>query len=195
MPLVLPTTPGPREAHVRPVTARADLNPAFGDGQQRLGRKGSRYALDVEMPSLSYVETLAWSDLDDETDTVVMEVPQPGLDTGEPGLPRVNGGGQAGRSLVIDGVTPGYVFRKGQYLSVKLAALGGTWFLYRARAAATANGAGQLIVPLRTMLRWPPTDNDVVEIARPVIEGFARHEGAPVQVTHEVEFGFTVEER
>ena len=35
----------------------------------------------------------------------------------------------------------------------------------------------QANVFLRTMLRFPPADNDVVEIAQPMIEGFVRDLG------------------
>lgn len=154
---------------MRLISARNPLNPAFGGPTLRLLRKGAKYALDFTMPPMTYVDALAWSDLEAETDTVVMPVPQPGLVIGNPGAPRVNGAGQSGMNLQIDGVTPGYELRKGQLVSVSV---DDQWFLYKARAAATATSGGILTIPLRTMLRRSPADNAVVEIADPKIEGF-----------------------
>jgi hypothetical protein len=185
--------PGPRSAHVRPVSRRAKLEPEFGGETMRLNRKGSRYAMDVELPPLTYAESLAWTDLEEETATVVMEVPQPGVNTGLPGAGVVvDGDDQAGTTLRLRAVTPGYVFRKGWYLSVST---GGFWFLYRSRATAMADADGVLEIPLRTMLREPHADGDVVELRRPVIEGFATYEGAPIEVTQMTELRFTIEER
>ena len=130
---------------------------------------GSRYAWDFEMPPQRYEAAQDWSDIDSEGETCVMPIPQPGVDTGAPGLPRVNGAGQSGSSIVLDGLTPQYVFRRNWWLSV---VTGGQRFCYRGRAEVVANGSGQMTIPLRTMLRVPHADNDVVEIAEPKVEGF-----------------------
>lgn len=190
--LVLPTDPAPANMGIAMITAKNVLAPAFGDGEQELLRKGSRYALTFQMPPMRYVTSMDWDDLMAEGDTVVMTVHQPGFDTGAPGTPRVNGAGQAGSALVIDGLTNGYVIRKGQFLSVITQ---GRRFLYRAKANVTVSG-GTATVPLRTMLRFPPADNDVVEIAQPMIEGFVRDLGEwAVGVDRLVGLQFTVRER
>lgn len=190
--LVLPTDPAPADMGIAMITAKNVLAPAFGDGEQELLRKGSRYALTFQMPPLDYVETMDWDDLMAEGDTVVMKVHQPGFDTGAPGTPRVNGAGQSGSTLMIDGLTNGYVIRKGQFLSVITQ---GRRFLYRAKASVTVSG-GTATVPLRTMLRFPPADNDVVELAQPMIEGFVRDLGEwSVGVDRLVGLQFTVRER
>lgn len=190
--LVLPTDPAPANIGVAMITAKNVLAPAFGDGEQELLRKGSRYALTFQMPPMRYVTSMEWDDLMAEGDTVVMKVHQPGFDTGAPGTPRVNGAGQSGSALVIDGLTNGYVIRKGQFLSVITQ---GRRFLYRAKANVTVSG-GTATVPLRTMLRFPPADNDVVEIAQPMIEGFVRDLGEwSVGVDRLVGLQFTVRER
>jgi hypothetical protein len=192
--LTLPTSPSPRSVTPRLVSARNELTPAFGGTVQRLNRKGSRYALDVEMPPMRYADALAWDDILSETDTVLMPVPQPDLVLGAPGSPLVNGAGQAGNALAIDSLTPGYVIRKGQWFSV---IANSRRYLYRASAAATANGSGQVTVGLRTMLRYPPADNAVVEIAVPMIEGFARvsDDAFMVGIERLVSLKFTIEER
>jgi len=190
--LVLPTDPAPANMGIAMITAKNVLAPAFGDGEQELLRKGSRYALTFQMPPMRYVTSMDWDDLMAEGDTVVMKVHQPGFDTGAPGTPRVNGAGQSGSALVIDGLTNGYVIRKGQFLSVITQ---GRRFLYRAKANVTVSG-GTATVPLRTMLRFPPGDNDVVEIAQPMIEGFVRDLGEwSVGIDRLVGLQFTVRER
>lgn len=190
--LVLPTVPAPANMGIALISAKNVLAPAFGDGEQELLRKGSRYALTFQMPPMRYVTSMDWDDLMAEGDTVVMKVHQPGFDTGAPGTPRVNGAGQSGTTLIVDGLTNGYVIRKGQFLSVITQ---GRRFLYRAKASVTVSG-GAATVPLRTMLRFPPADNDVVEIAQPVIEGFVRDLGEwSVGVDRLVGLQFTVRER
>lgn len=190
--LVLPTVPAPANMGIALISAKNVLAPAFGDGEQELLRKGSRYALTFQMPPMRYTTSMEWDDLMAEGDTVVMKVHQPGFDTGAPGTPRVNGAGQSGSALVLDGLTNGYVVRKGQFLSVITQ---GRRFLYRAKANVTV-ASGTATVPLRTMLRFPPADNDVVEIAQPMIEGFVRDLGEwSVGVERLVGLQFTVRER
>jgi hypothetical protein len=190
--LTLPTDPAPAKMAVAMVSAKNTLTPAFGGAEQELLRKGSRYALTFSMPVMTYVQSMEWDDLMAEGDTVLMRVFQPGLVIANPGTPLVKGAGQAGTSLVIDGLPNGYVIRKGQFLSVVSA---GQRFLYRAKASATSV-AGTATVPLRTMLRRPPNDNDVVEIAQPMIEGFVRELGEwSVGVDRLVGLQFTVRER
>ena len=190
--LTLPTDPAPAKMAVAMVSAKNTLTPAFGGAEQELLRKGTRYALTFFMPVMTYVQSMDWDDLMAEGDTVLMRVFQPGLVIPNPGAPLVKGAGQAGTSLVIDGLPNGYVIRKGQFLSVVSA---GQRFLYRAKASATSV-AGTATVPLRTMLRRPPNDNDVVEIAQPMIEGFVRDLGEwAVGVDRLVGLQFTVRER
>lgn len=191
--LVLPRDPAPSNMTVGLVSAKNDLTPAFGGDDQSLLRKGTRYALTFQMPPMRYVTSMNWDDLMAEGDTVLMRVFQPGFDVGAPGAPLVNGGAQAGTSLIVDGLTPNYIVRKGQFLSI---VTGGQRFLYRVRAAVVANGSGQATIPLRTMLRRPPSNNDVVEIAQPMIEGFVREMGEwSVGVDRLVGLQFTVRER
>lgn len=189
--LTLPTDPAPAKMAIAMVTAKNTLTPAIGGAEQELLRKGTRYALTFSMPVMTYVQSMDWDDLMAEGDTVLMQVHQPGLVIPNPGTPLVKGAGQAGTSLVIDGLPNGYVIRKGQFLSVVSA---GQRFLYRAKASATSV-AGTATIPLRTMLRRPPNDNDVVEIAQPMIEGFVRDLGEwAVGVERLVGLQFTVRE-
>lgn len=191
MSLILPSDPAPNHMSIELISTKNTLTPAAGGDEQEIRRKGSKYALTFSM-LMTYVQSMEWGDLMAEGETVVMKVHQPGLVVGSPGSPRVKGSAQIGSSLLIDGLTPGYVIRKDQFMSV---ITDGQRFLYRARAAVTATG-GEATVPLRTLLRRPPSDNAVVEIAQPMIEGFPREvSNIEVGVDRLVRLQFTVRER
>lgn len=195
MPLILPTWPGPSSMTPRPIFTRNETRPASGAGPVgRNLRPGTRWAWDIELPAMSYVESLAWDDLLSEDETVVMEILQPGLVIGAPGAPLINGANQSGRTLNLKGLTPGYVFRKGQWLSL---IQNGQRFAYKSSAAATADGSGNMALPLRTMLRVPTLNNAVVEIAQPMVEGWPTvdTDSLTVGVDGLVSPRFTVEER
>jgi len=123
-----------------------------------------------------------------------MHAVHPALDTGATGVPLVNGAAQSGTSLIIDGLTPYYVIRNRQWLTVTTA---GRLYAYRAKGETIANGSGQATVTLATMLRAVHANNDPVEIAAPRIEGFATvPEGAwTTSTAGHVSLSFTIEER
>jgi len=176
------------------ITARNDLVPVFGGPEQRRNRMGSRYQLKVKLEPLSPEQAAEWDDIEDEVETCLFEIPQPDFDTGSPGSPLVNGSGQSGANLILDGLTPQYVIRKRQWLTV---VTGGQHFCYRARAEVVVNGSGQVTVPLRTMLRKPHADNDVVLIAQPIMEGFVTvdEDAWMIDGNHLISLGFTIKER
>lgn len=194
MALALPDWPWPAKMTPRLVTARADLTPAFGGDVQRINRLGSCYAFDIDLPVMTYEAAQGWSYIDDETATCTLQIVQPGLDTGAPGAPLVNGAGQSGTSLILDGLTPYYVVRNRQWLSIETA---GRLYAYRAKGEAIANASGQVTVTLETMLRAVHADNDPVELAAPRIEGFCSvPEGAwAVDTAGHVALSFTIRER
>lgn len=172
MALTLPTSPRPSKMVPRPIFTRNETRPATGAGPVgRNLRPGTRWAWDFDYPPMTYEQSLAFDDLLTEDDTIIVDILQPGLVVGAPGSGgRVNGAGQAGRMLNIKGVAPGYILRKGQWLSVLS---GGQWFAYKTSAAVTVDSSGNCAVPLRTMIRAPLANNAVVEIAAPKAEGWA----------------------
>lgn len=191
--LILPTDPPPASMTVTLISAKNDLTPAFGGDEQQLARKGSRYVLTYQLPLMTYTQSMDWDDLMAEGETVLMRVFQPGFEVGAPGIALVDGAGQSGTTLLLKGLTPHYPLSKGQFLSI---VTGGQRFLYRTAAASIANSSGQMIVRLRTMLRRPHSNNDVVEIAEPMIEGFLRDVSElSVGVDHMVGLQFTIRER
>lgn len=195
MALILPTSPRPSRMAHRFISARNETRPSSGGPIGRNLRPGTRSAWDFDYPPMSYVKSLAFDDLTTEDETVVVDILQPGLVIGTPGTPLVNGSNQSGRTLNLMGLTPGYVFRKGQWLSI---IQGGQRFAYKSSAAATADGSSNMALPLRTMLRLPSVNNALVEIAQPKAEGWVTLD----QNAHEisatdrlVRLRFTLEER
>lgn len=170
---VLPT---PRFISAEPtiVSSSIDQRSATGSNRQKGMRKGSHYSFEFILEPMDQAEALTWLDLRNEADTVLIDIPQPGLEIGTPatsGVPLVNGSGQSGASLSIKNLTPGYVIRKGQVFSHHGSDL--VYRTYVAAAAATANGSGLATVTLETMLTWPPLNNEGVHLAAPRLEGFA----------------------
>lgn len=154
----------------RLISTRSENNPELGTSDQRFPRMGSRYALDVKLQPLSYEAAQEFADLDDETGEVAYPIPQIGFDTGAPGSAiTVDGSGQSGSVLSLKGLTPQYLFRKNQWISV---VTGGRRYCYRVRTATVASAGGTAALPLRTMLRKPHINGDAVEVARPLMEGY-----------------------
>lgn len=194
MPILLPETPGAVDQTFELVTAKNVLTPAIGGAEQELLRKGTRNEIGFTLPPLDDLEAMDWADLTIEGDTVVMTVLQPSLVIGNPGAPLVNGAGAIGASLPVKGLTPGYTIRKGQWLTHLTNS--GQRFLYRASAAVTANGSGVAAVPIYGLLRRSPLNNEVIEIAKPRIEGFVRDLGKiTIGVDRLVVLSFKIRER
>lgn len=153
------------------ISSSIDQRSATGSNRQKGMRKGSHYAYEYALEPMDHAEALDWLDLRNEADTVIVDVPQTGLDIGTPGNTRVNGSGWGGISLGIRGLTPGYAIRKGQLLNH--VGSDGVRRLYVADEPVTADGNGVATIKLETMLNWPPGDGDVIDFANVQIEGFA----------------------
>ncbi|MDX2334618.1 hypothetical protein [Brevundimonas vesicularis] len=192
--LVLPTRPAPSAMTPRPISSRNEQRPASGGPVNRYMQPGTRWAWDITLPPMPYVKSLEWDDLLSESDTVIMKIYQPGLDTGSPGAPQVDGANQIGRTLNLKGLTPGYAFRKGQWISFPVS---GQLFAYKVRTAITVGSDGRVVLPLLTLLRLPPANNAVVDVAQPRAEGFATVDPASLEVATDrmVRLRFTLEER
>jgi hypothetical protein len=178
----------------RPVSNAGQTNPAIGGVRQRKGRIGSHFRMEGRFPPLemdagrSHVADL----LACELVPAALLIPQPELVIGTPGATAVNGAGQAGFSLVIDGATPGYTFRKGQFFNhVTLARR----YLYSVQASVTANGSGQATLSVWPMLRIVPADNATLDFATPRIEGWLEFgKGWDVTSDFTIETDFVIEE-
>ena len=192
--LVLPTRPAPSAMTPRPISSRNEQRPASQGPVNRYMRPGTRWAWDITLPPMPYVKSLEWDDLLSESDTVIMKIYQPGLDTGAPGSPLIDGSNQIGRTLNLKGLTPSYAFRKGQWVSFPV---NGQLFAYKVRTAITVGSDGRVALPLRTLLRLPPANNAVVDVAEPRAEGFPTVDPSSLEVATDrmVRLRFTLEER
>lgn len=192
--LVLPTRPAPSAMTPRPISSRNEQRPASQGPVNRYMRPGTRWAWDITLAPQSYVASLEWDDLLSESDTVIMKIYQPGLDTGAPGSPQIDGANQIGRTLNLKGLTAGYLFRKGQWISFPVL---GQLFAYKVGHAIAAGPDGKVALPLLTLLRLPPANNTVVDVAEPRAEGFATVDPQSLEVGADrlVRLRFTLEER
>lgn len=225
MPLLLPSWPGPQSVTPRPISARGEHRPAFGGPVTRNLRPGTRWAWDFVMPPMRYSESLDWDDILSEDDTVRMEIPQPGIDTGAPGFPLADGTvpepwNRSGRYILAHGMTPNYVMWKGRWLSVEI---DGQIYAYKVRADKVATSgmpgpvtfsdgttfddgsyfsqepspAGLAMIPLLTMLRKPIPADTPINLASPMMEGFATVDPSSLEIGLDgfVRLRFTIEER
>lgn len=143
---------------------------ATGGARLPISYAGDHWAIEIETGALPVLmgRGLVGKVLNGTNTPVRVLIPQPGVDTGAPGSPKVAGGDQSGMSIDVDGVTPYYVVREGQFITIET---DGSGRAYLVTAEAVANAGGQITLPIWPMLHVEPEDNATVEIAAPWIEG------------------------
>jgi hypothetical protein len=167
----LPERPTVRAAKWQLIDFGATMPGGLGGPSQRLNRLGNRWRLTVAVPPMDVALLREWqAKLNEgvEAGGVRLWVRQLGLRPGSPGVPRVNGADQSGKTLIVDGLTPGYTGRIGQFVSV---VTDDQRFGFKLRSAFRADAAGEAELAIEPALRVEPGDNDVVEIGKPFIEG------------------------
>jgi len=183
-----------RSATPRYIDFGGELTPPLGGEVQRINRLGNRFALDVELPPLREGEEgrelpaqlrLA------KQQGAIMDWPQPGLDVGNPGSPLVDGAVSGGTSLPIKGLTALYPIKFGQFFSIVHA---GRRYVHAAAAAATGNAGGSVTLTIDPMLRVSLSNNDVIEMLTPRIEGLIDFDGWTILKEPFVTTGFTIRE-
>lgn len=196
MSVTLPTTPAPADANPRLLDWGGDPESSLGGPTQRVERIGSRFALDVILPEMTAETAANWIPdlLEAKRSSGVLAFPQLGLPVGDEGAPRVNGAGQLGTSLAIDGLPASKVVRKGWAFSI---ITNGRRYLHMIKANVTASAGGAATLTIEPPLRRAPSDNAVVELAVPKIEGFPRgnETGWNVNTAMNVGLSFTLVER
>lgn len=174
--IILPRLARQTDYNLRRVRNSEVQRAGTGGSLSPLTRAGDHWAMEIDPRALGTVcgrELMA--DLSGGVaNRVRVFIPQPGVDTGAPGLPKVKGAGQAGTSLLLDGLTPQYPIRKGWFLTV-VTAEGATAHIVTAEAIVAANG--EVTVSFWPELWLQPADNDGVEIAEPYLEGLVVDEG------------------
>lgn len=147
-----------------------ELTGFLGD-MQRINRLGDRSGLSIDCAAVKeepdgriWTQKLRLA----KKQGALFPWPQPGLKVGAPGAPVVDGAVAGGTSLPIRGLTPAYPIRFGQAFSI---IHGGRRYLHFAAAEAVADGSGDATVTIDPLLRVSLSDGDIVEIAKPMIEG------------------------
>jgi hypothetical protein len=170
----LPSRPSPANEAPIFIDQGSILRGGLGSPDQRVNRLGDRFGLAVTMAPMPDPKTgRIWVSrlIQAKSQGARMRWPLNNFDPGAPGDIRINGGAQTGSTLAIDGATPNYVFREGQFFSI---ITNGSRFLYMVSAETIANNSGQANLPIWPMIRGAHLDNDVCEFGKPMIEGFVQ---------------------
>jgi hypothetical protein len=170
----LPDYPSPVSATPALVDFGAFLTPSLGGPVQRVERMGNRFQLSVTLPPLPNLQTgRQWVSrlVQGKQEGARMEWPLLGFEPGVPGPIKVAGAGQSGRTLNVDGATPNYAFREGQFFSLVIS---GQHYLYMVTTETFASNtsAGTATLAIEPMLRVSPPDNADCHFGQPMIEGF-----------------------
>lgn len=194
--ITLPSSPGPVASDIRALHAGGVIDSSLGGASQIVNRPGTRFACEVQLPPMTGADARRWfGGL-----TAAMQeggrftLRQVGLVIGAPGTPAVNGAGQVGQLLAIDGGAAGYAYKTGQCISI---ITGGRRYLYPLANDGVLNGAGAGTLPLSVPLRASPADNDAVVILAPTIEGSVALEDAHLPFNEArlaTGMGFTISE-
>lgn len=168
----LPEWPEPNGAEIGLMDFGAFLTPGLGGPVQRINRMGSRFRGNFTMPVMKsekagrqWVSRLVRG----KQEGVRMPLPLLDFDPGSPGTVLINGAGQSGSSLIVDGAEPYYVFREGQFFSIETAS---KHHLYMVATETIASVTGTATLPITPMLRRQHANNDACHFAEPMIEGF-----------------------
>lgn len=185
---------GPQSFTMRLVDFGGVMRPALGGAVTRVNRLGNRYAADVTMPPLEFERGRLFVSrlIRARSEGLRMEIP---LTLGKQGVPgvgaTVDGAVAGGTSLAVKGVNPGWVAKEGYWLSVVKS---GQHYAHNICAQAVADGTGDITLTIEPELRVSLADGDVVNLARPMIEGFVEGDGWEWSLAHHAMISFTIEE-
>jgi hypothetical protein len=167
----LPSNPAPNGVVPRLIDYGFTMRSPTGGSSLRLDRAGSRFAVEVSYPPMKADKARVFVSrlLEAKSQGLRIEFPLLGVSQGNPGTPVVDGAGQAGKTLSVRGLTPGYVVKEGYWLSIVDA--DGQHYLHNATAVVTADAGGLASLSITPALRVPFADGAVIHLAKPMIEG------------------------
>lgn len=178
-----------------PVTFGGVQRPATGGEITRIRRMGSRWAFTFSTPMMPLEpDHRTWSAKFDraENDGAAMEVYLPDFAVGNPGNPVVRTATAAGLTVPLSGLTPGYVVRAGQWMSLIVS---GRRYLDRIQQDAVVSQTGIVDVAIKNLLRRSLTVGVVAELAVPKIEGSLEYASPPEWTVDRMSmFAFTITE-
>lgn len=189
MSIALPTDIAPEDQVPYLIDFGGSLEPYLGGISQRIDRLGSRWGLEVSLPPLFVEEARVWFSrlVQAKREDGLLPWPQ-SPDVGDVGTPRVNGAGQNGTSLSIDGLPAGKAVKEGWFFSL---IAGGRRYLHLIVADVSANGGGAATLTIEPELRVIPPDNAVIELAAPFIEGEIQGDTVRMSINLLTEYGFS----
>lgn len=195
MAITLPTYPAPSDVQPFLVSFGGVLTPFLGGEVQSINRLGTRLGLRVSYPPIrgEIARQFQARLLRGQKDRVLLEWPLLDHDPGAPPAPAINAT-SSGTAISVKGLGAGYELVEGQPLSV---VHDGRRYMHISTGTVTANGSGIAAVGIYPPTRVAYSANDVVEIERPIIEGFVNpgEEYAwGYALEHTMAFSFTVVE-
>lgn len=149
------------------------LPSALGGATARVERLGDRYSAEVTTPPMRIEpDGRRWSArlMRARKEGGIVEIHQPDLNIGAPGVPVVTSDTAAGKSIPITGLTPNYAIREGQWLNYF--DVTGQRYLDQVTAEVIANGSGAATVTIQNLLRTPILAGSSINLAKPGIEGW-----------------------
>ena len=168
-----------------------------GASALRINRPGSHWAFELTFPPMRPELSRRFSArlLRAKREGLRIKLPLLGEHQGIPGAPVVDGAGQAGTSLAVRGLTPGYVAKEGFWFHIVRAATG-KQYLHKVFGTAITGADGKAVMQIEPALRVPFADGDMIELAAPEVEGFVDGDswGWEVPVNRLIALAVTVEE-
>lgn len=207
MSVVLPTFPAPQSAEPFFIDAGGVQTSIAGGEDMRLDRLGDRFGLQVSLIPMR------WHDLTTAQQTRAARVwvtrliqavsqggilpfPQPGFrPPGNPSTAAAGAGSGASQVQVVQ-VGPGVTLLEGQFVT-HIRAATGRRYLYQVRADTVLPANGAAVVPLWPRIRGPIAAGDVLEFAKPTIEGLVRGDKTSwsLAASRLAAISFTIQER
>lgn len=189
MSIVLPTDIAAEDQVPYLIDFGGSLEPYLGGVTQRIDRLGSRWGLEVSLPPLDAEEARVWFSrlVQAKREDALLPWPQV-AGVGAEGAPRVNGAGQNGTALSVDGLPASKAVKEGWFFSL---IAGGRRYLHLIAADATASVGGAVTLTIEPELRVIPPDNAVIELAAPIIEGELQGDTVRMSINLLTDYGFS----
>ena len=193
----LPEKPAPATVTPAFIDYGRVIRGSLGGKDQRVDRPGSRWQLTVEMPplqsrgdSLKYVSRLIRS----KSEGCRIDWPLGDFDPGNPGRPALSVSEPKGTQIEVDGFSPNYIIKEGQFFSIDD---DGQHFLHVVAEATVADANGVAQLSIWPHIRAPHPEASRCHFKKPMIEGYVQA-GDEFQwsmaVDHNVGVSFTIRE-
>jgi len=171
-PLSLPTVSGIKSINLRSRNVVGISQSPFTLKQQVIAHSGQQWEADIMLPPMTRDEGEEWVSflvkLKGQQGTFLLGDPSGVTPRGSaattPGTPLVNGAGQVGSSLTIDGLpvsTSGYL-KSGDY--IQLGSLSGST-LHKVLNDVDSNASGEASIDIYPSIRLAPADNATVTVS------------------------------